>query len=40
VAAWNTPFLLVGPVVVDLVFGSWVLDGFYYPLNAVRSVDL
>jgi len=40
VAAWNTPFALVGPVAVDLVFGSWVFDDFSYPLHAVRSVDL
>jgi hypothetical protein len=39
VAAWNTPFLLVGPVVVDLVFEWRVLDGLSCPLNAVRSMD-
>lgn len=37
---WNVGLIVLCLVVLDLVFGSWVHDGFYNPLNAVRSVDL
>ncbi len=37
---WNVAVVLVGLVVLDLIFGSWVHDGFYSPLNTVRSATL
>ena len=39
-AGWNFGLIVLSLVVLDLVFGSWVHDGFYNPLNAARSVDL
>ena len=37
---WNAGIISVGLVILDLVFGSWIHDGFYRPLNTVHSVDL
>lgn len=39
-AAWNAGIIGASLIVLDLVFGSWLHDGFYSPLNTVRSVSL